>query len=731
ATGGTGTITYKVNGNVATSPFTASAAGDYTIVATDANGCTDTKTVKVTIPTKVSLTAKGTEFCYGGKGEITFEATGGTGAIAYTVNGESATSPLSISQAGWYTIVATDENGCSDTKKVEVIINPLPTIKCEAKTFAVDCGDTKDQIQTKLDGSFRSWYTADFMANNPTVDGVDVVYTTVPSIAELDAMILSNPLDAPIKVTFYIENTKTGCESSCNSEFSYKNPCDIGCNATPTNYACYGEQGKLSISGGGSTPPYTLFVYQFGDVNKTPLAGSPYIFNPADLTNNSFTKDIDLLAGDYSYVFTDGFDAGCDNNNVPITITGPTSALDLVALQHTDETCSISAKGTITANFSGGTAPYQLQLDGGAPFAAESPYTFNDISAGQHTVYVYDSGYVVETHVSGCSDQESVNVELIPCNAHCTYTQGYYGNDGGTSCADGVSYSTKGLIAKALDSYPLDTMTIGLPGKSVSMSNNATDIGKIIKVLPGGGSSVVLSSGNFTITTMPASYLRKGNINNTLLAQTITLGLNLGIDSKLGAFGLEVGKLAIAAPQGGCGTNIPKTRSCSYDIYTPTINEYKYYDMPSVIGLLPTKTVRGLFEMANKALGGGVLPAGITLSNLASVVDLINNIFDECKISMGYDQRPLTCQADRAAFDVNPVPIDDYATITYQFSYVSDVTIEVWSIGGIKLYSQLDTNITSCLGKQVPINYLFTASGSYIIKINTNIGSSSRTVIKN
>jgi hypothetical protein len=117
------------------------------------------------------------------------------------------------------------------------------------------------------------------------------------------------------------------------------------------------------------------------------------------------------------------------------------------------------------------------------------------------------------------------------------------------------------------------------------------------------------------------------------------------------------------------------------------------------------------------------------LSNLASAVDIINNAFDGCRISMGYNQTPLTCIADRAEFDVSPVPIVDYGTITYKFSYVSDVTIEVWNMLGVMLHTQNDTN--SYFDKQVLINYNFIASGIYIIKINTNIGSSTKTVIKN
>ena len=338
--------------------------------------------------------------------------------------------------------------------------------------------------------------------------------------------------------------------------------------------------------------------------------------------------------------------------------------------------------------------------------------------------------YVVTDNCQTARCSATFSVDF--CEALCTYTQGYYGNVGGKSCSEGVSYSTTGLIQKALESYPSGVMTIGLPGRSVWMKSTE-DIDDIIRVLPGGGSSYVLPLADKKLSDInggSSPYLKKGNINNTLLAQTITLGLNLGIDNNLGNFVLQAGTLATAAPQGGCGSKIPMPRSCSYDIYTPTINEYKYFDIPAVVNLLPNKTVQGLFDMANMALGGGDLPPGVTLSALASAVDVINNAFDGCRISMGYNQTPLACIEDRASFIVNPVPIVDYATVTYKFSYVSPVTIEVRSIGGSLLATYQDPTQSS-LDKQVMIPYNFTASGIYTIRVITNIGSSSKQVIKN
>lgn len=65
---------------------------------------------------------------------------------------------------------------------------------------------------------------------------------------------------------------------------------------------------------------------------------------------------------------------------------------------------------------------------------------------------------------------------------------------------------------------------------------------------------------------MPRSYLKKGNVNNTLLVQTITSGLNLGRDSALVNFELKAGKLSTATPQEGCGSKIPAPRICSFEI---------------------------------------------------------------------------------------------------------------------------------------------------------------------
>jgi hypothetical protein len=228
-----------------------------------------------------------------------------------------------------------------------------------------------------------------------------------------------------------------------------------------------------------------------------------------------------------------------------------------------------------------------------------------------------------------------------------------------------------------------------------------------------------------------SSYLtKKGTINNTLLAQTITLGLNLGIDGTLGGFGLQAGKLATAAPQGGCGSNIPMPRVCSIgEGYGSIVNDYENFEFPAFVDGM---TVDELFAMANAALAGETLPGGVTLSAIASAVDMVNNAFDGCRIAMGYDVEPLVCSTSSpqefVAFEV-PI-VNNQLTIKYKFSYVSDVTIDVFDAAtGAKVFSKVDTN--SYLDKEVNLDYKFNTGAQkvYIVRLTTRLGHDEQKVL--
>jgi hypothetical protein len=144
---------------------------------------------------------------------------------------------------------------------------------------------------------------------------------------------------------------------------------------------------------------------------------------------------------------------------------------------------------------------------------------------------------------------------------------------------------------------------------------------------------------------------KQGKINNVLLSQTITLGLNIRISSSLPGFELKEGVLVTAPPDGPCGTTTPQEHKCTYDPIThvKSGDNYVYRTITAdVIAALDmakyAHTVDGLLKLANDALGNtdGIIGSeyGAPLSAINSAVDAINNAFDGCRIFIDWNVEP-------------------------------------------------------------------------------------------
>ena len=108
-----------------TSTLTVSSPGTYTVTVTAANGCTSTDDINATIPPPpaVSITTSGT-FCQGSTAQLT--ASPGLSSYAWSAPGGSSAT-LNVSNAGTYTVTATDAFGCTATSSATVTTLPAPT----------------------------------------------------------------------------------------------------------------------------------------------------------------------------------------------------------------------------------------------------------------------------------------------------------------------------------------------------------------------------------------------------------------------------------------------------------------------------------------------------------------------------------------------------------------------------------------------------------------------------
>ncbi|MEW6470592.1 MAG: PKD domain-containing protein, partial [Bacteroidota bacterium] len=129
ASGGTAPYTYLWNNNGSTASISGLAAGSYSVVITDANGCTTTASVTITQPAQlIATSSQGSTICIGATLQVTGFATGGTAPLTYswstTATGSAITVTPTMSTS--YILTVTDANGCSDTATTTIIVNPLP-----------------------------------------------------------------------------------------------------------------------------------------------------------------------------------------------------------------------------------------------------------------------------------------------------------------------------------------------------------------------------------------------------------------------------------------------------------------------------------------------------------------------------------------------------------------------------------------------------------------------------
>lgn len=98
----------------------------YTVTVTDANGCTDSETVNVTVNSLPTAAIGGnTTICTGGSTTLTAS---GAGTYAWSNSlGSNAGIMVSPTTSTSYTVTVTDANGCTDSETAIVTVNSLPT----------------------------------------------------------------------------------------------------------------------------------------------------------------------------------------------------------------------------------------------------------------------------------------------------------------------------------------------------------------------------------------------------------------------------------------------------------------------------------------------------------------------------------------------------------------------------------------------------------------------------
>jgi hypothetical protein len=325
----TGGLSYSwnngVNNGVAFSP---SATQTYTVTGVDANGCSNTDQVLVTVNALPTVDAGINQTVCAGSSVVL----SGSGATNYTWNNGVINSIAFVSTSTQtYTVTGVDANGCSNTDQVLVTVNSLPNVY--AGNDLTVCFGTMISL-TAFGGTSYTWTngvtnSTPFSANatqSYTVTGlgsngcsnIDQVNITVLPLPLVDAGI-----DQSICAGSSIVLTGVGANS-----YTWNNGVSNGISFTPTSTQTYTVSGTGS-NGCSNTDQINVNVLSLpivsAGLDQTICAGDSITLTAAGATNytwdNGVTNSVVFSPSATLTYLVIGVDANNCSNSDQVTVT--------------------------------------------------------------------------------------------------------------------------------------------------------------------------------------------------------------------------------------------------------------------------------------------------------------------------------------------------------------------------------------------------------------------------
>lgn len=157
--GGYEPFQYEIGGQLTDeNTISGLSAGLYTLLVTDAKGCTTTASVQITSESSLEFTLEDTETdCGAATGTITVSASGGSGTYTYAVDGNTyqSSNVFTDLESGTYEVKVKDDEGCVYTELTEVYSNVslaneiVPVINSTCAVSGCHSGAQSPNLSTK------------------------------------------------------------------------------------------------------------------------------------------------------------------------------------------------------------------------------------------------------------------------------------------------------------------------------------------------------------------------------------------------------------------------------------------------------------------------------------------------------------------------------------------------------------------------------------------------------
>lgn len=440
AIGGQAPYNYSLDGTtyVSSNVFTNLVPGTYNIIVKDANNCTSSMIATIAEPDPLSMTTAITKplDCVS-NAIVTLTATGGTTPYTYSNDGITFAQSTIFDNlvAGIYTTYVKDANSCMSQNPI--VISPLVSLSATVTKADVLCNGNNDGSITinTTGGQDPYFYSLDngltYVSSNffnnlsaraynvsvkdalgcihtmvstilePTILSITAVTTNSTTSAENDGTITVNAMGgvAPYSYTitsngglpaipFQTSNIFTGltagsydvyvkdvngCVYFQTNIIAANNPNSLVVSAVIMSITCANPTGTISINATGGTAPY-----QYSLDN-----GANYY------ASNVFTG---LTPGNYTIKVRD-----YQNTTFSITAIITQGSVPVINITATNINCKGETSGSITANVTGGLAPYTYSLDNGPYINGNSSMTFTNLYADTHNITVKDTNGCLTT----------------------------------------------------------------------------------------------------------------------------------------------------------------------------------------------------------------------------------------------------------------------------------------------------------------------------------------------
>ncbi|MBX7181097.1 MAG: gliding motility-associated C-terminal domain-containing protein [Bacteroidia bacterium] len=371
--GGQPPYTYSWNSNPVqtTQDLSGVGNGTYSLVVTDAIGCTAfySKTITDLNSPTLTLVQNSPITCYGqNNGSASVLASGGTPPYIYTWNTTPVLTGSSVNSLGpgAHSVTVTDSQGCSRSLNVTTI-QPGP-LNIQISKNNTTCGNSIGSINATVSGGIQpysySWNTSPVQ--------------TVPNLTNL-----------PVGIYTLTVRDSNNCVSASTVTIA-STTAQLGSiqSATPS---CDEPSGTATAIATGPNPPYT------------------FLWNTQPPQNTAAASN--LSAGTYYVVIT-----GSDNCSQILNVKVDT-LMDVIGnlIVSNDASCG-EADGSATVDGLLGLSPYSFQWQTNP---VQTSATATGLSAGTYPVIITDA--------NGCDDTLQVVVSELVGTADFTWSQTCFG----------------------------------------------------------------------------------------------------------------------------------------------------------------------------------------------------------------------------------------------------------------------------------------------------------------